>query len=155
MPTLQLKLFPPRDAAQYPSLARELTAITEAELGKRPEVTAVLIDALPAAHWYVGAQVVQRPTAWLEISITAGTNTPAQKAAFIDAAFAMLQREWGGDQPLEPASYVIVHELPATDWGYGGQTQQARQQARAAVSGEVIERGELPADRLTRGVDQP
>lgn len=155
MPTLHLKLSPPRDAALYPSLARELTAITEARLGKRPEVTAVLIDALPARHWYVGAQVVQRPTAWLEISITAGTNTPAQKAAFIDAAFALLQREWGGDQPLEPASYVIVRELPATDWGYGGQTQKARQQARAAVSGEVIERGELPADRLPRGVDQP
>jgi 4-oxalocrotonate tautomerase len=116
MPTLQLKLSPPRDAAQYRSLARELTAITAALLGKRLEVTAVLIDALPATHWHVGAQAVQRSTAWLEISITAGTNTPAQKAAFIDAAFALLQRELGGDQPLEPASYVIVRELPATDW---------------------------------------
>lgn len=155
MPTLQLKLSPPRDTALYPSLARALTAITADLLGKRPEVTAVLIDALPATHWYVGAQVVPGPTAWLDISITAGTNTPAQKAAFIDAAFALLQREWGGDQPLAPASYVIVRELPATDWGYGGQTQAARQAARAAALGEVVERGELPADRLTRGVDQP
>lgn len=55
---------------------------------------------------------------------------------------------------LAEASYVIVRELPATDWGYGGQTQKARQLARAAASGEVIERGEMPADRLARGVDQ-
>jgi 4-oxalocrotonate tautomerase len=74
---------------------------------------------------------VRRATAWLEISITAGTNTPAQKAAFIEAAFAALQSQLGGS--MEPASYVIVRELPATDWGYGGQTQQARQSSRAVV----------------------
>lgn len=27
------------------------------------------------------------------------------------------------------ASYVVVRELPATDWGYGGQTQAARKLA--------------------------
>ncbi len=142
MPTLQLKVSPPLNPALYQELARELTAITADILAKRPEVTAVMIEELPAALWHVGARAVQRPTAWLEISITAGTNTPAQKAAFIEAAFAALRRLLGEGQPLEPASYVIVRELPATDWGYGGQTQQARQQARqlagAAVSGEVI-----------------
>lgn len=140
MPTLQLKISPPRGPTLYRSLARELTATTAEHLGKRPEVTAVMIEALAATHWSVGAQPVQRPTAWLEISITAGTNTPAQKAAFIEAAFALLQRELGGGQPLESASYVIVRELPATDWGYGGRTQQARQLMRERISGgEVVE----------------
>lgn len=30
---------------------------------------------------------------------------------------------------LASASYVVVRELPATDWGYGGQTQVARKLA--------------------------
>jgi 4-oxalocrotonate tautomerase len=92
----------------------------------------VMIEELPAARWYVGAAPTQRPTAWLEISITAGTNTVAQKSAFIAAAFGALQDLPGSGQglsdvpALEPASYVIVREVPATDWGYGGQTQAAR-----------------------------
>lgn len=130
MPTLQLKMAPPVPAARQDALARELTALTHELLGKRPEVTALMIEPLPAAQWYVGAAPVQRATAWLEISITAGTNTPAQKTAFIEAAFAVMQRQLGAGQPLEPASYVIVRELPAGDWGYGGQTQDARQKVR-------------------------
>lgn len=130
MPTLNLKVAPLQNPERYQSLARALTAITADTLGKRAEVTAVIIDDLPAARWYLGGQDAQRPTALLEISITQGTNTAAEKAAFIKAAFAELQRQLGCGGPLEAASYVIVRELPATDWGYGGQTQQARQQAR-------------------------
>jgi 4-oxalocrotonate tautomerase len=132
MPTLQLKISPPRDAATCDQLARQLTDITAATLGKRADLTAVMIEALPAAHWYVGAAPVQRATAWLEISITAGTNTAAQKSAFIEAAFGALEALAGSGQGLsdasglEPASYVIVREVPATDWGYGGRTQAAR-----------------------------
>ncbi len=122
MPTLQLKISPPRNAAAYDRLARQLTDITAATLGKRADVTAVMIEELPAARWYVGAAPVQRPTAWLEISITTGTNTDAQKAAFVEAAFDAL----AGSVGLEPASYIIVREVPATDWGYGGHTQAAR-----------------------------
>jgi 4-oxalocrotonate tautomerase len=126
MPTLQLKISPSQNPLRYPSLARALTDLTAQLLGKRPEVTAVMIEDLPAARWYVGAQEVQRPTACLEISITQGTNTAQEKAAFIAAAFAELQTQLGVGQPLEPASYVIVRELPATDWGFGGLTQAAR-----------------------------
>ena len=133
MPTLQLKISPLQNPLRYPSLARALTDLSTQLLGKRPEVTAVMIEDLPAAHWYVGGQEVQRPTACLEISITQGTNTAQEKAAFIAAAFAELQTQLGAGQPLEPASYVIVRELPATDWGFGGLTQAARKLAGTAV----------------------
>lgn len=133
MPTLQLKIASPVPAEVHAGLVRELTAITAELLGKRPEVTAVMIEALPASQWYIGAQVAAHVTAWLEISITAGTNTPAQKASFIKTAYAALQRHLGAGQPLAEASYVIVRELPATDWGYGGRTQAARQQARGSA----------------------
>ena len=130
MPTLNLSLSPPQDPARLAALAEALTAITVATLGKRAAVTAVLIDERPATHWAIGGRAPQQPTAWLEISVTAGTNGADQKAAFIAAAFAELQQQLAPGGLIEAASYVIVHELPATDWGYGGQTQRARQVAR-------------------------
>ena len=130
MPTLTLKLAAPQDRERDQALATALTRITADTLGKRAEVTAVLIEELPVARWFIGAQPVQRPTALLEISITAGTNTAAQKAAFIEAAFAELQARLAPGASLEDASYVIVRELAATDWGYGGTTQKARQASR-------------------------
>jgi len=129
MPTLLLKVSPLQNPSRYAALASALTRITADTLGKRAEVTAVVIDDIPAARWYVGGRDVPRPTALLEISITQGTNTAEEKASFIATAFAELERQLGSGQPLEPASYVIVREVPATDWGYGGQTQAARRVA--------------------------
>lgn len=134
MPTLTLKTCPPQDAPRRRALAEALTRITAQTLGKRPEVTAVIIDGLPAGQWFIGGQPPQRATAWLEICITAGTNTAAQKAAFIEAAFAELHHQLAPGQALEAASYVIVHELPASDWGYGGCTQQARRLASPTLA---------------------
>ena len=64
------------------------------------------------------------------ISITQGTNTPEEKAQFIRAAQEELQRQLAHGGSLEEASYVIVREVPATDWGYAGRTQFDRQRAR-------------------------
>lgn len=126
MPTLQLRIAPLQNPERYAELAQALTALTARVLGKRPEVTAVLIDDLPAARWYIGGQATTETTALLQIDITAGTNTEAEKAAFVAQAFAELQRQLGAGRPLAQASYVTVRELPATDWGYGGHTQAAR-----------------------------
>ena len=127
MPTLHLKVAPLQNPERYQALASALTSLTADILGKRPDVTVVITDELPAARWYVGGRDVQRPTALLEISITQGSNTAEEKAAFIQAAFAELQRQLGHTTgQLEEASYVIVREVAASDWGYGGQTQLAR-----------------------------
>jgi 4-oxalocrotonate tautomerase len=126
MPILNLRIAPLQNPERYRSLASALTEITARVLGKQAEVTAVVIEDLPAARWHVGGRDVERPTAQLEIAITAGTNSAAEKAAFIGEAHAELERQLGHGEPLERASYVIVREVPATDWGYAGQTQQAR-----------------------------
>ncbi len=139
MPTLHLKISPPQTPQRHHQLAEALTRLTAHHLSKRAEVTAVMVDDLPAARWFVGGKAVTGATAFLEISVTQGTNTQAQKAAFIDAAFAELQNQLCGADPsndvpgLEPASYVIVRELPATDWGYSGQTQAMRASLREAT----------------------
>ncbi len=134
MPTLHLRVAPLQNPERYETLAAALTRITADVLGKRADVTAVTIDDLPAARWYVGGRAVQRPAATLEITITAGTNTPAQKAAFVEAAFAELRRQLAAGGELEEASYVTVREVPAADWGYGGLTQQQRQLARMRLA---------------------
>ena len=130
MPTLQLKICPTQSPERHQKLALALTRLAAQHLGKRPEVTAVMIEGLSDRQWFVADREVSAATAWLEISVTEGTNSPHEKASFIAAAFAELQEQLGAGEDLEPASYVIVRELPAGDWGYGGQTQQARQLAR-------------------------
>lgn len=126
MPVLVLKIAPLHNPERYQSLARALTDITERVLGKRREVTAVVVDDLPAARWHIGGEPVEQPTALLEISITQGTNTPEEKGEFVRAAFAELQAQLAAGGPLAAASYVVVREVPATDWGYGGRTQWQR-----------------------------
>ncbi len=57
-----------------------------------------------------------------------GTNTDAEKAAWIAAAWEILSRALPGT--TEWASCVCVIEPPATDWGYGGRTQADRKATR-------------------------
>jgi 4-oxalocrotonate tautomerase len=134
MPTLTLKVSPPQPADRHHALAAALTRITAETLGKRAEVTAVMIEDVAAQRWHIGGRALQQPSAFLAIDITAGTNSAEQKASFIATAHAELQRQLGGDAGLAPASYVIVHELPASDWGYGGVTQRERALARSVTA---------------------
>jgi 4-oxalocrotonate tautomerase len=138
MPVLHLKVAP-QIFESYDRLAEALTGFAHKLLGKRRELTAVLIEDWPAARWFVDGEAVHRPTALLEIDITQGTNTADEKAAFIAAAHAYLQRELGHGGPLEPASYVIVRELPGPDWGYAGRTQQARRAASMTAAVPLAE----------------
>jgi 4-oxalocrotonate tautomerase len=123
MPTLQLKLTPPQPADRLGVLARRLGALSTEILGKRHEVTAVVIEELWPGRWFVAGRNPRDATALLEVRVTQGTNTPAEKEAFIAAAWEELAQQIG---PLEEASYVVVQEVAATDWGYGGRTQAAR-----------------------------
>lgn len=137
MPTLVLKVAPLQNPPRYQQLAQALTRLSTLHLHKRAEVTAVIIEDLPAARWFVGSQPLQRPTALLEISITAGTNSAAEKEVFIAAAYAELEAQLGEWLPLEDASYVIVRELAAGDWGYAGVTQAARRSAANATAAQA------------------
>ncbi|MGQ0711086.1 MAG: tautomerase family protein [Rhodoferax sp.] len=131
MPTLTLKVAPLQNPPTYQRLAQALTRLSTQHLGKQADVTAVMIEDLPAARWFIGGEEAPQPTAHLEIHITAGTNTAAEKEAFIAAAYAELEAQLGYGQGLAPASYVLVRELPASDWGWGGRTQAARRLAAA------------------------
>jgi 4-oxalocrotonate tautomerase len=134
MPVLKLQVAPLQNPERYQRLAAALTRLMAELLGKQADLTAVVIQDLPAAQWHIGGAAVEHPTALLEVNITAGTNTPSQKAAFIVAAYAELERQLGAGGPLAQASYVIIRELPAGDWGYGGRTQAERARRRAEIA---------------------
>lgn len=123
MPFIDVRIHPALTADQAGRIATETTRTMDETMGKRREVTAVCVQALPDALWTIGGTLPTRPTAYVDVKITSGTNSEAQKAALVAQLHAMLDDTLGG---LAEASYVVVHELPATDWGYGGRTQAAR-----------------------------
>lgn len=131
MPFIRITLGRPTDAGTRQRLGRHATDLIVDLLGKRREVTAVLIETAGEADWLVGgAPVAAGATpAHCEIAITAGSNDAGEKARTIAAMHALLA-ETLGDVP--EASYVVIRELPAESWGYAGRTQAARRLTAAA-----------------------
>lgn len=105
------------------TLAKDVTALLERDLLKEPEVTVVQVNLVPAERWFVAAERVEGTGAHLEVSITAGTNTAAEKAAFIQHAYELLAEHL---HPLPAAAYVALYELDGESYGYNGVTQLAR-----------------------------
>ncbi len=119
------------DAVQ--ALQQETTALMAKIMGKKADVTAVLVEHAPASHWSVGGRALAGSggiTAHVDIKITQGTNTTQQKAAMIAATRDMLTRVLPG---LSEVAYVVIDEIPATDWGYGGLTQAERKRRADAA----------------------
>lgn len=131
MPFIHIRLAgaaPTQD--RLAALSQEIVAITAHHLRKQAALTAVLIEPLVAAGLWTVGDSAPPTAAHLEIAVTAGTNTAAEKAAFIAAATDALRRAAGPDLPL--ASYVVVREIAADSWGYDGRTQADRQAASKA-----------------------
>lgn len=107
-------------------IARLAARLGAEQLGKDPEVTAVLVEEADPQGWFIAGT---RPTEaglsafWLDIKITAGTNTKAETTAFVRAAFDGMADLIG---PLHPECYVFVHAVDGDAYGYGGRTQNGR-----------------------------
>lgn len=130
MPFARLTMTPARTPNQARHLADEITALIAHDLGKQYDLTSVLIETPGVFHWAIGSGY--RPSAaHLEVCVTSGTNSEQEKRAFIRNAMAILRDAL---PDLDPATYVIIKELPATNWGYGGRTQADR----AANGGQAI-----------------
>lgn len=134
MPFLDIRLPAPCLPEKVAQIAARMTDLTVEILGKRQEVTAAVVQCVAPGHWSVGGELLNAAGSgsfFLEANVTEGTNTPAQKAAFVAAAFAAAEAILGR---LDAASYVIVREIPAQAWGYQGRTQAARAAERETVS---------------------
>lgn len=126
MPLLTVAVSGPPDPGCSATIAKTLTTLTTTHLGKDPSLTAVTIQHLEPDRWFVGAEALTGDATrgfWLRIGVTAGTNTKAQISGYIDAVFAAMADILGS---VRSESYVIVDEIPAATWGYGGITQERR-----------------------------
>ena len=126
MPILNIQLSAPRS----PDLSRHITQLlldlTTRLLGKDPALTAIVLTHIPPGDWSIGGTTLAEHglhSAYVDIKVTDETNTRAEKAQYIAEVFAGLQALLG---PLHSHSYVHVHEVRATAYGYGGLTQGQR-----------------------------
>jgi 4-oxalocrotonate tautomerase len=132
MPFIHIKIAGPTVAPEQVSRLQDRTTDLMAHvLGKKPELTAVLIEQVAVQGWSVGRGPVP-VAAHLDAKITAGTNTPDQKARFIAAANALLRDVLGAELPV--ASYVVIDEVAGDAWGYDGLTQDHRRQAATPIA---------------------
>lgn len=127
MPIIQVKYSTP---SPKPGLVKQIAAaasrLSAQHLRKNPEVTAVTVEPVAADSWFAGgASLAEQNKAsfFLDIKIVDGTNTKDEKAAFIAAVFATMG-ELLGD--LHHESYVYVHDVAASAYGFGGLTQERR-----------------------------
>jgi 4-oxalocrotonate tautomerase len=132
MPIIQVRYANAQSQADVRGEVAQLVAEVSARtLGKAMGVTAVISEPVDPAGWFVGGMplsVSGLAAFWLQITITAGTNTRDQTAAFVAQAFAGMRDLLG---PLDERSYVHVQTADGDAYGFGGRTQTAR---RADVS---------------------
>jgi 4-oxalocrotonate tautomerase len=122
MPFARLTLSRRLPVGTEASLCDAMTTVIAEALAKRHDLTAVLIEVPGSLRWAVGG-TEQAEGAHLEVWVTAGTNSPEQKRVFLAKAMALLRSTLPG---LHPASYIVVKEIPASDWGYDGMSQADR-----------------------------
>ncbi len=123
MPYIDLLVYPSVTPEQSAALAVGITDAMVTIMGKRREVTAVRVASAGSAHWTIGAKQCGGTTAYMEVRITTGTNNREQKAALVRYLNSLLVSHLSD---LAEASYIVIHEIPAENWGYAGITQAAR-----------------------------
>ncbi|MFJ9127070.1 4-oxalocrotonate tautomerase family protein [Streptomyces sp. NPDC102340] len=103
------------------TLAEGLTDLAVSALGKDRSRTIVQIDAVEPDTYYVDGRPLTGGArdAHVEVSITLGSNSAAEKATFIAQANELLTDTLG---TLARAG-VALHELPPESYGYHGVTQ--------------------------------
>lgn len=126
MPYLNVRVSMPESAEVADGIVSTLMRHTSEVLGKKPEVTSIDISFVPPKLWFVGGERVSDQNAvtfYLDIKVTEGTNTKAEKAKYVKNVFADFEAIVG---PITPASYIVIHDVRADSWGFQGRTQEYR-----------------------------
>jgi 4-oxalocrotonate tautomerase len=126
MPIIDITVTGTPDADLSARIADQITRLTNTHLRKDPTVTAVLVRYADPTHWFAGGQSLADQTAntfWLDIKVVDGTNTKQEIAAYLAAVFATMETLL---RAVHTESYVLVHEVAASAYGYGGKTQEYR-----------------------------
>jgi 4-oxalocrotonate tautomerase len=126
MPYLNVKLCTRESPDTTRQVATLLTGLTAELLRKNRELTSVAIEYVSAEQWFIAGKALAAhglATFCLDVKVTEGTNTKDEKAAYVGQVFAAVESLLGR---LHPASYIVIHDVRADSWGYGGATQESR-----------------------------
>jgi len=126
MPYLNVRVSMPDASECAEKIVAVLMKHTSEVLGKKPDVTSIEIDFIAPDKWFVGGVRVsdqKAVTFYLDIKVTDGTNTKAEKAKYVKSVFADFDSMFG---PITPASYIVIHDVCADSWGFQGRTQEYR-----------------------------
>ncbi len=126
MPILNVKVSASRSPELTEHIAAILLDLTTRILKKKSEVTSIAIDYVHPDDWIVGGQSLSKQgksSIYFDIKITDETNTKAEKAEYIRAAFEAFGQLLGN---LHEESYIYVQDVRAASYGYGGKTQEHR-----------------------------
>jgi len=130
MPFVSLKIAGPElTPVQKRALQTGFTELMAGPMRKLHDLTAVAIESIETSDWSTGARPSEGRSAYAEVKVTQGTNSPQEMQKFIAEGHALLTATLG---TLPEATYVVVHEIPAQAWGYAGKTQEARRQLKQA-----------------------
>ena len=126
MPIINIAIAAEPDPALSAKIAGTVSEITAADLRKDPTVTAVAVTYVDPRHWFAGGKSLaetRQNSFWLDIKVVDGTNTKPELASYLQHVFAAMAELLGS---LHSESYVLVHEVPAAAYGFGGKTQEFR-----------------------------
>jgi len=126
MPYINIQIGKKLSKEQEKKLFQQTTEFMNSVMGKRKEVTVVRTQQSSSQHWSVNSKALTGTdpiAAYVDIKITKGTNTSAEKSEMITKVVQMLQSIVGATQE---ACYVVIDEIPASSWGYNGITQHKR-----------------------------
>lgn len=128
MPILTVKISGDKNPHTTQAVTAMLLDRTTRILGKKREVTAIVIDYVDRDNWLVGGELLSvkgQNSFYVDIKITDETNTKDEKARYIREVFDGF-RAILGDAHEE--SYIHVHDVRAAAYGFGGKTQEFRYQ---------------------------
>ncbi len=126
MPYLNVKICAEQSQETTRKVVTFLTEHTATLLGKKTELISVVIEYLSPTRWAIGGKTLAeqgKATFYLDVKITDGTNLKHEKAAYIQKVYAEFEAVLG---QLNPASYIVLHDVRADAWGYEGATQEFR-----------------------------
>ena len=126
MPYINIRVGTTLKSEQRDKLYQNTTFFMNTIMGKRREVTVVHIQEDAPHQWSTNAIAINIKdpiSAYVDIKVTEGTNTPEEKSNMIYETVNMLQEVVG---TMQEACYVVVDDIPANSWGYNGKTQAAR-----------------------------
>ena len=104
MPILNVKISARKSPEMSNKIAALLLDLTSGILGKDPKFTSIAIDYVDPEDWIVAGRSLAeqgKSSVYFDVKVTDETNTKAEKARYIAAAFAGFEQLLGNLHPGE------------------------------------------------------